>query len=137
MAKDDKELIEEALQNFTGLSGHNKKAKERMLLALVKSLGIVTTACRMAKVGKSTHYDWKNDDPEYKRLVEEIDDIAIDFAESKLHKRIEDGDTTAIIFYLKTKAKKRGYGDQMSVDLNVHKMPKVQIGLKVHKRKEE
>lgn len=86
-----------------------------MLEALEKSLGIVTTACKTAGVARSTHYGWIDTDPEYKASVEAVSDIAIDFAESRLHKKIESGDTTAIIFYLKTKAKKRGYVERQEI----------------------
>jgi len=114
---------------------HNKK--EAMLAALEKTMGIVTKACKLTGVGRTTHYDWMRDDKEYKKKVEELENVALDFAESKLMKNIDSGDTTATIFYLKTKGKKRGYGDQMGIDLKVHEMPKnVNIGLKVHKREE-
>lgn len=91
------------------MSQQNPTLKKAMIEALIKSLGVVTTAAKIAKIDRSTHYEWIKTDPEYKAAVDSIEDIAIDFAESKLHKRIEDGDTTATIFYLKTKGKKRGY----------------------------
>jgi hypothetical protein len=49
------------------------------------------------------------EDADYKAAVEELSDVAIDFAESQLHKQIKDGNSTATIFFLKTKGKKRGY----------------------------
>jgi hypothetical protein len=91
------------------MNHQNPTLKKAMIDALVKSLGVVTTAAKIAGIDRSTHYDWLNNDDEYKAAVESIEDIAIDFAESKLHSQIEKGDTTATIFYLKTKGKKRGY----------------------------
>lgn len=83
--------------------------KKALIDALEKSLGIVTTACRQVGIARSTHYQWMVDDEQYKASVDSIADIALDFAESKLHKSIENGSDTACIFYLKTKGKKRGY----------------------------
>lgn len=84
----------------------NKKA---MLEALEKSLGVVTTACKQVGISRETHYRWVKEDAEYGIAVEDIENIALDFAESQLHKQIMDGSTSATIFYLKTKGKNRGY----------------------------
>ena len=91
------------------MNQQNTTLKKAMVEALEKSLGIVTTACKSVGINRSTHYDWMQDDEDYKKAVLGIDDMTIDFAESHLHKKIKDGDTTATIFYLKTKGKKRGY----------------------------
>jgi len=80
-----------------------------MIAALEKSLGIVTIACKEAGISRTLHYNWYNEDAEYKQAVDDVADIALDFVESKLYKKIEADDTTAMIFYLKTKGKKRGY----------------------------
>ena len=90
--------------------------KKAMIEALEKSLGIVTTACKSVGISRETHYRWFREDENYKQAVESISDIALDFAESKLHKQIETGDTTATIFYLKTKGKKRGYIERQEVE---------------------
>ncbi len=77
--------------------------KKAMIEALEKSLGVVTTACKSVGIGRTMHYEWLKIDPEYKQTVEDIQNITLDFAESQLHKQIKDGNTTATIFYLKTK----------------------------------
>lgn len=92
-----------------------KLNKKRMLEALEKSLGIVTSAAKIANINRSMHYDWMRDDPEYKKAVDELSDMTLDFAESQLHKQIKDGNTTATIFYLKTKGKQRGYVERTEV----------------------
>jgi len=55
------------------------------------------------------------DDEEYKQAVQELGDVALDFAESKLHKLIDQGNPAATIFYLKTKGKERGYVERQEI----------------------
>lgn len=89
--------------------------KKAMLAALEKSLGVVTTAARQVGIERTTHYNWMKEDEDYKHAVESIDDVALDFAETKLHTLIQNEDTAATIFYLKTKGKKRGYIERQEV----------------------
>lgn len=84
-----------------------------MLEALEKTLGVVTPALKSANVARGTFYGWLKDDPKFRDAVDALPDIALDFAESKLHKLIKDENPTAIIFYLKTKGKKRGYVERI------------------------
>ena len=89
-----------------------------MIEALEKSLGVVTTACKRVGICRQTHYDWYNEDEAYKKAVDDLSDVALDFAESMLHKQIQDKDTVATIFYLKTKGKRRGYIERQDVNIS-------------------
>ena len=80
-----------------------------------QSLGVVTQACKMVGVSRVTYYDYYNNDPEFKKQIDEIQNVALDFAESQLHKQIQDGSAAATIFYLKTKGKKRGYIERQEI----------------------
>ena len=92
--------------------------KRLMINALEKTLGVVTSACKIVGIARSTHYNWYDNDRDYRDAVDDISNIALDFAESKLHEMIKDKDTTATIFYLKTKGKKRGYIERNEIDHN-------------------
>ena len=110
---------------------HNKK---ELIEALTKTRGIVTTACVMVGLNRSTYYDYYNDDSDFKKEVDELSNVALDFAESKLMEKMEGVEIgkntkeglaiysvppsdTALIFYLKTKGKKRGYVERSEIDL--------------------
>ena len=86
-----------------------------MLKALEKSLGVVTVACRKSDIPRSTFYKWLNEDEEFAKQVLDIENIALDFAESQLHEQIQGNNTSATIFYLKTKGKKRGYIERQEI----------------------
>ena len=89
--------------------------KESLLSSLEQSLGVVTVACRQAGIPRSTYYKWLKEDEEFAKEVKDIENIALDFAESKLHEQIQIGNTSATIFYLKTKGKNRGYVERSEV----------------------
>ena len=57
--------------------------KDSVLKALESSLGVVTVACKAADVPRSTYYKWLNEDEEFATAVKDIENIALDFAESQ------------------------------------------------------
>jgi len=105
--------------------------KEAILKALENSLGVVTVACKQADIPRSTYYKWLKEDEDFAQSVKEIENIALDFAESQLHTQIKDGSTPATIFYLKTKGKKRGYIERSELDLSTGDEPiKINVNIK-------
>ena len=94
---------------------HNQTRKKAMVKALEKSLGIVTIAAKTIDLERCTHYQWIKEDPEYAEAVAGISEMAIDFAESKLHKQITDGVPSSTMFYLKCKGKHRGYVERQEI----------------------
>lgn len=89
--------------------------KKKVLEALEKSLGIVTVACKNVGVDRSQFYVWLKEDNEFAKAVDGMNDIALDFAESSLHKQIQSGVPVSTIFYLKTRGKKRGYIERTEI----------------------
>jgi len=98
------------------MSNKTEQSKKRVLEALEKSLGVATMACKTAGVGRTQFYQWIKDDEDFAEKVMDIENIALDFAESQLHKQIKEGNSTSTIFYLKTKGKKRGYIERQEFD---------------------
>lgn len=94
----------------------NTIKKSAMLKALERSLGVVTSACKSVGIDRKTHYEWLKLDDDYKNAVDSLSDVALDFAESALHKQINAGNPTSTIFYLKTKGKCRGYIERQEID---------------------
>jgi len=100
-------------------------SKIRFLEALRANDGDISKSCIASKIGRQTFYDWKIKDQNFDDEVKEVEEEMLDFGESQLKILMrgipeldEDGnrtgwknkpDVTAIIFFLKTKGKKRGY----------------------------
>lgn len=93
--------------------------KKNFIRAYRETLGVIKYACEQVSISRRTFYNWLESDAEFKQAVEDISEEAIDFAENALKKKIREGDTTATIFYLKTKGKKRGYVERTEVDATI------------------
>lgn len=100
--------------------------KKDMVEALNKCCGIVSTACEKAGISRRTHYNWIEDDPEYKKAWLQSKRGAVDLAESTLHKEMKEGGkgaVTAAIFLLKTLGKDQGYIERQEVEVTEVKPP--------------
>lgn len=95
-------------------SGQNKS---NVLEALEQHHGIVSEACRKCNISRQAFYNWMNDDEEFRKQAEALTEVAIDHVEGKLFKLIDELNPSAIIFYLKTKAKHRGYVEKQMVEI--------------------
>lgn len=96
------------------------RKRAQLLEAYRKAMCNVTLACKSLGVSRRTFYLWREAD---KALAAELDDIkdeARDFIENALYKRIEAGDTTAIIFACKTMLRDRGYVESQSHSVTVN-----------------
>lgn len=81
----------------------------KVIEALVECKGIISDAAIATKVQRSTIYSWMNSSEAFKAAVEDAREVSIDRVEKKLFDLIDRDDTTATIFFLKTRGKKRGY----------------------------
>ena len=111
--------------------------KNEFIRLLRKNLGNVSAAAREAfpepgdelnekqekalhqkrENARRSHYVRMQADETYRSAVDELNNIALDFAEGKLFQLMNEMNPTAIIFFLKTKGKGRGYIEKSEMEL--------------------
>ena len=93
-----------------------EQQKTAVVAEIIRCKGFKAVACTNVKLNPRTFRQWMADDEEFRQAVEDAVEIARDFrddkAEQKLFEQVEGGDTTAIIFYCKTRLKNRGYTER-------------------------
>jgi len=89
--------------------------KEDYIEAIKNNGGLLTAAADALNVTRKAVYDAAKRHPEVQQAIEDARERTTDMAEGKLAQKIAEGDNTAIIFYLKTQAKKRGYVERQEV----------------------
>ena len=82
---------------------------EDLQKAIIGKRGNLTAVAKVFKVTRNTIYSRIKDNPILIDTVIESREICLDEAEQSLQDKIKEGDLTAIIFYLKTQGKRRGY----------------------------
>jgi transposase-like protein len=113
---------------------YTDKDRDRFIEILTKQAGNVAGACRAMNINRRTYYNWMEKHEDFKGVVLDITEALIDDAESQLQKLIGDGNVVAILFYLKTRAKSRGYierqetditskGDKINININLDEAP--------------
>ena len=92
----------------------NRKAA--FLQGLTKNMGLVSKTLKDTSISRSEYDYWYAADLAFRADVEEVQARQVDFVESKLFLRINDGDTKAMIFYLANKGARNGYSNAYRPD---------------------
>lgn len=87
----------------------DKVSVEDITLAIVEAHGLLSIAANRLGVTVRTLYNYVEKYPEVKETLGRARESMLDFAEGKLFRQIQNDNLTAIIFFLKTQGKKRGY----------------------------
>lgn len=100
-----------------GISGSRreestKACQDKFLEALANNRFCIYKACKEAGISRRIFYHWRDADSEFMGKYDDLNEAKIDAWEEALHRNIQAGDSVSIIFGLKMKGRKRGYGDK-------------------------
>jgi len=101
------------------ISKKRQQTAKKIIQAIKESKGFLTVAAPRAGVSYRTICRYVRDFPSVREAVEEARASMKDFAEGKLFKAIDEGNVAAIIFYLKTQAKDRGYSERIETEQKI------------------
>ncbi len=91
-----------------------KVSKKAIIEMFDKKGGNISATCRALNVSRQTFYRYLKNE-KFKQEIDDIQESIIDFTESQLILKIQEGCTSSIQFLLKTKGKKRGYTEKMEI----------------------
>lgn len=110
---------------------HTKlKNRQKMIDFLViysNNYGNLTKSLKDANISRDKILRQRRVNDVFRQKMDEIDEELLDIAEAALMRRIEDGDTQAIMFFLKTKGKNRGYTQKVDVEVTQTKFVEIQF----------
>jgi len=92
-------------------------SKEQVLKAIKDSYGITSQVAENLNCSWATARKYVNKWECTKKALDEENEKSLDFSESMLLKRIQEGSDQMIKFHLATKGKKRGYNDESKVEI--------------------
>lgn len=112
--------------------------QQRFLRHFAEAMNLnVAMACRMSGIGRYAVYKWMRTDPKFARQFLMIEESIKDHVEMKLMEKINSGDRECTMFFLRTKARDRGYAEKQSIDVEVtERIPQERIDaiVKAHER---
>lgn len=90
-------------------------SKQALIDALHECRGNMAAVGRRFNVARQRVSELVRADPKLQEIVEEETEAFIDIAEQLLYKHIVEGNIVATIFFLKTRARHRGYSEKFEI----------------------
>jgi hypothetical protein len=99
------------------MASEQKYTKEQVIDAIQRSRGFISQAAKILKCTNATIYNYKERYPEVADAIKNERESLLDFAEGKLLENIKKNNMAAIIFFLKTQGKHRGYSEREQITI--------------------
>lgn len=96
--------------------GISKRQEDFLNMYLLKT-GNTAEICKSLGITRQTFYFWKATNDKFVEYYKDVEESLKDFGESILFKNMMEGKEQSTIFFLKTKAKDRGYEDTPKVQV--------------------
>lgn len=94
-----------------------KIATEPLRQLLEENKGNVAAVARRLGVSRTALYNRINDSPTLKQALADARETMLDNAESVLYKKVLEGSTPELLFFLKTQGRNRGYVERQELDV--------------------
>lgn len=92
-----------------GFTASDKRKTQAMLISILEKTPLVAHACKKVNISRMTLHRWKEQDKDFAHDIKKTLDLSRedfnDFAESKLMELIQDGNMSAIRFWLENNKK--------------------------------
>lgn len=98
-------------QNKSTTARTAKIRQTRFLKNLQENDYNITVACKKTDISRKQFYEWKKN-LDFLEQFDNLMESRLDEWEQYLHRNIKNGDTTAVIFALKTQGRSRGYNER-------------------------
>jgi len=89
--------------------------KAKFLQAFEAKAGNISAAAKAIGITRTQYHKWRSSDPAFAQACEDVKEGLIDMAETMLLSEMRNGNIAAIIFFLKTQGKKRGYVERTEI----------------------
>ena len=103
-----------------GVKKKYKVSNAEILIAYEKKGANISATCASLGIDRQTFYNRRKANEKLDESLRAIEEGLVDFAESKLIQAIGESNLTAIIFYLKTKGKNRGYVEKVENEISIN-----------------
>lgn len=100
--------------NHTTAKEKTKILKAAFVEAFKRNLTVISSACEDIGITRQIVDIWKKEDTEFAEKLSDLDDYPLDLAEKAHLKKIQQEDSQHILFHLRTKGRKRGYGQTVA-----------------------
>lgn len=120
-------------ENVPGVPLDREKLKE----LIIRYGGNLTLVAKAMKAARGSIQRLVRTHPDIKAIVEEAREIQVDDIEDTFLKQAKAGDTTALIFFLKTRGKDRGYAQDYNTSVDTAARKAIEFALNKSKNPAE